>query len=419
MSQQPESPTFAPEVNGAPVILTILRGWRILLVLALLGAIYGYYQSSKEVPIYRAESVVWLPPSSSPSAAASLLPGAAAGSPGDTLTGIINSKTMNDTVAKKLGIKPKDLKIGGSFDPKVSQIQVRAEAKSKELAVKTVQTVLTTLREIRLEMTQQTYEQQAKLVDKAIADKEAEIMEAQTALARLASNMKVIPDPNNPSSMFTTGGNLARVTQELKKTNLELSQMKAETDRLLTAAKTLPIDHPVGALRQRVNEKALELKNLRIQLAETAPQVVLAKRQLDELEKQFNEELSKYIRANDLNLSQRAIELSTRKLLLESDKQFYEDLAKTAPEDSARYTTLMTKVTSMQAQLASLKQQSNQLMVTLKVDPIAYAVLVPAFAEEAPINKAMGRSVTMYAFFGIMLGAGIVLVLNSVKGKGK
>lgn len=414
-----EPAAFPPEINGVPPIIKILRGWPIIVALAVFGVIVGFILNQREEPIYRAHSVVLLPPSGggAPSAA-SLLGAATSGTPGDTLGGIINSYAVQQKVAKAMNEDPDNLKLASSFDGKTNQLEIRADAKSKDIAVSILKYALSNLNDIRMDLNYQTYQRQVNQLEQVINRKETDLTKLKVELAGLANKMDVVPDMSNPGSQMqaiTPGAKLAQIRLELSKVVVQLEAMKELGRKAIQVAGSLPTDSPIEILRERVRDKELELNSLRIQLADTSPQVNLARTQLSQLRNQLKDEISKYLAANDAQVSTQAAELLTRKLTLEKDQEYYSRLAKITPKLTGDYMQLYSKIMSQEAQLAAIRGQYATLNAQLAVDPIGWGVLVQPYADEKPINKTALKTMTMWAFLGAIFGSVLSLAKNSRK----
>lgn len=390
------------------LILTIKRGFKLIVGVTLLAAVAAAIFTIVRAPLYEARTTLLVtPPASQAQAegggrlAAALLQQS---SPLRVLEGVMTSRTAKTKVWKTLDTNEDDLPIVTSTDPTNNQFTIITRAGNPDLALNGSKTAIQVLADLRRELDVSRAGLQAQELKKALDTKRAELKLLEDRGLDYQLKAKTAVDPTDPGTVVA----YKRKAQELKS---ELSGIEKELGKLGSLATTAERSMNSYAanvpgfdtLRQNVVEAEIELRAMEQMYRGDATKLREARARAETARKSLNDELTRYLSSVRTGVNPQVATLEARRASLVVQIEALDQLALYAPGEALELLRLRRDLDTMNEVYTRLKVAYESALIEEKVANTWWSILDEPYLLPKPINKSLGMAILLTSFAAFAL----------------
>ena len=402
------------EEQNPPSLKEVISRNRIpfAISIAIAGAVSVGLEWRKPI-VYKATAVLLMAQNDQPSgaSAASVLAGAAA-DPIRILAGVLESQRARGIVGEAIGVESKALAFTVRADPISSQLTINTTGATRDRAIDTAREMIVALRKIEKEVGFTTADGEAANIKAALATRVGDLRTIEGKITEFFKGAHTAPDPEKPGTALAYLRELNAAKIELNGVTVRLDALKDSTGRVAAASGNLPIDGnlDLAAARKILTEATYRLNLLLISKNLKSPDVVRARQEMQVAKKAFEEQVAKAMTFAAEGLSRDVLELSSRKLVLESQIAFLEPLAKEGPKESVQYMRLFADYTRASANLTAATVRYEAVRLRADAARVRWSVLDQPSGE--PAAKGYFSSLFVGLVGGAFLGLLVVILLE-------
>ena len=363
---------------------------------------------------WKAEAVLLIPMQGSSDPIASLLK--SDGDPLEIIKGVLESKANLDFLTDKTKVKRHDLEKMLSIKTKSDQNQVQVDCvdANADLAKKIVSYSLINLDKITSEGNLSQGVHQAKNLESYLAERNAQLKEAEDKLLEFTKKAKTPVDPTNPFNIA--------YTQKKKDAEYQLKMVQQQISVLLSQGKligakalTLPTGLPgIEDLRQQLVHQEYDLATKQTQLGPDSPDVRSLQAQIEVTKKTILSEISKHLSAASTRVDPALASLTAQEILLEWQNDYLDVLAKASGPEGVEAARLLREVVAQQDTVKFTRERYEQAKLQGAIDTMHWSVLVSPYVDDIATNKRYGLFSFLGALCGILLGC-ILAIRKGIK----
>lgn len=419
-----EPSAAAPPVIEVDIQAALRRSWRLIALLAVVGAVVALVVTLLLPPIWEVHAALLLPDSqSSPSSA---IAGVTASlgletkaHPLDVLNGILNSHSARATIASKTGTTVRDLEkeLGSSVDTTRNILTITMRNHSRQKALDTTALAIRVLDRLARDLNTTRAGRQAALLRSEVERYSSLLVAADRKLLEFQRHMKTAPPSLQDPSASNYFRQLRDLEYKLAQTDRELQVARASALSSARKAVELPTGLPVAVWRARILDLSYRLQVAQVSLGPREPSVVKLRAELDVARRQLRDEIANYIRSVNLGVDPSIASLAAARMLLSWQVDYTRAIANAAPDEAVELQRLLREQAVLDNVLSGIRADYAKAKIDADVDRVRFTILdQPYVLEDGPVNKRYVAFTAFGLLGGALLGA-MIACLRSPAGR--
>jgi uncharacterized protein involved in exopolysaccharide biosynthesis len=380
--------------------IALRRNWRVVLGAGLIGSALTLSYTFLIPAVYRAESVLLIPTSTSPA-----LPGGP--TQVNILRGLALSRPMLENIAKDVRSTPEKVedKLDLKADGAKSQLVMAAQTATKAESLAIVSSMSKWIEPISSSASLTPAGRRAAELKETMETRKEELKEAEAKVAEFSSKAATQTNPEDPSGIVEYRQQLRRI--ELAQGEVEIRLREAKGRAKSAGQNTsLPSDL-TGTIEARQllldAQVAYEIANRK--LGGDNPERIKAKAALDAAQVAFQSEVRSQILSAQEGLSSDIATMEAERLMLGIQADFWRNLTQKAPDEAIKLMRLSFEVESLAGAVKLMEKKYSMALQESEVEGIRWSVLQPPTALPDPINKDFGLNGALGLGLGLFVGS--------------
>lgn len=380
--------------------IALRRNWRVVLGAGLLGSALTLGYTFLIPPVYRAESVLLIPPSTSPA-----LPGGP--TQVNILRGLALSRPMLENIAKDVRSTPE--KVEDKLDVKAegakSQLVLAAQTATKEESLAIVSSMAKWIEPISSSASLTPAGRRAAELKETVDSRKEELKEAEAQLADFSSKAATQTNPEDPSGIVEYRQQLRQIELAQGEVEIKLREAKGRA-KAAGQNSSLPSDlsGTIGA-RQKLLDAQIAFEIANRKFGEDNPERIKAKEALDAAQAAFQSEVRSQILSAQEGLSSDIAAMEAERLMLGIQADFWRNLTQKAPDEAIKLMRLSFEVESLAGAVKLLEKRYSIALQESEVEGIRWSVLQAPTVLPDPINKDFGLNGALGLGLGLFVGS--------------
>ncbi len=348
-------------------------------------------------------------------------------SPLSMMQGVLESRTGQDFVMQRLGLKRRALKRLRTIttDSKKNQLVITSKGTNKDQILAVAQESINALTEINRTVGFSMAQAQARYLEQAVRQKETDVVQAAKRLADFQVRMKTSASALDDGSVDPgEAGRMAVLRQtdplsQLKSYQFQLDSVRRQIAGLVKGAqmdarfaKDLPTGLVDPELRKQLTDLQYRVKVARTQLGPKDRQRVNLEHELEVARQHYQSEIDKALKAITTNVADKVQVLREKEWLLDWQVSYLKEFAAAAPAEAIELQRLLAEVRVRRDVLAGVRQQYEKARIDAEVEKVRWGLLVAPSISDEPINKSVGHATGMGLMAGLIFSSCLAYLLE-------
>src|SRR5690554_1368249 len=427
------------------IVLLWAKKW-LIIILVVIAAVVGYFYSQQMTRIYQTSTLVMVKEDSGVSdifsSQFSFVSGG--GNKIANYTEIIKSRNILKKVITELNLRDEEsaelispeslrdsISINGNRDTNLINITVtyKDPVIARDIANKLVEVFINENQDLNrtdLKNASEFINTQLAKVQEELAVLEQNMLEFKE------ENQVILPDENMKNTLnrlTQLESNRTEALFELEEARLSLNEYRAyleKEEQQIVSSKTISSNPLITQNRSRLVELEIKLAGLREIYTEKHPEVIRVKREMEELNKSLESQVSELVSSrsetrNPLyqNLRERVITLENSIITAEARITALDDLIASITEELGKLPEKELELTRFQreARVAEnlytiLMEKRSELQIQEAMQSSDIAVIDPAVVKETPIKPRVKLNVLIAVFLAAILAVFIIFFME-------
>lgn len=371
---------------------------------ACLASVYTLVQT----PVYSIRASVVFPlPVATGSSGLAAIAGPFGPNPLDMFVGVANARDIKAHVMRALGLRDVE-EVADHYRcrilPEENKVVLIIEHEETQRALETLKSTLTQIRDASTRVALSRTAAKAESATQALDFHTTRLAQAEIQLAQLQAKTKLPIDPTIPASMAPVYRRLQDAQVTLKTVEVQLAELSRQTQVAAGTLGAMPTFlTALEPLRANVRERRFTYEQLSTKLGPDAPDLKMAKNQLDLAEQMLRREVEGALAAAESRVAPKLAELEAQRVAVEIEIAALTAIAEAQPGEALTITRANAEVQDLRNLVTLLKTLVQTATIEAAADPYRWEILDSPYVEDKPINKKYA----LHGIFGALLCIGV------------